>query len=133
MTSNATDPLTLILSKLEGIQQTVTDLQQTVTDLSKRIASLEKEKTTSKVEPKKESKKVPAFLGAMAGLDEKKIPAEDKLAYATGYVAAKMGLPPDKLCLDIGVTDYSEGYDMGTKVSNQVVDPPDWDLSFHTN
>jgi len=121
MTSNATDPLTLILAKLDGIQQTVTDL-------SKRVAFLEKGKAAPK-----ESKKVPAFLGAMTGLDEKKIPAEDKLAYATGYVAAKMGLPPDKLCLDIGVTDYSEGYDMGTKVSNQVVDPPDWDLSFHAN
>ena len=128
MTSNATDPLTLILAKLDGIQQTVTDL-------SNRVVSLEKEKATPtpKKESKKESKKVPAFLGAMTGLDEKKIPAEDKLAYATGYVAAKMGLPPDKLCLDIGVTDYSEGYNMGWQVSNQVVDPPDWDLSFHTN
>jgi hypothetical protein len=128
MTPDATALLTLILAKLEGIEKTVTDLSDRV----ERLESSSPRHTPPKVEPPKAAK-LPAFMGALAGLDEKKIPAEDKLAFATGYLSAKLGHPPDKLCLAVGPTDYADGYNLGKQVANQVVDLPDWDLTPNAN
>lgn len=88
---------------------------------------MEKTKTGSKPKPP------PNLVGALRGLDEDALPAKDKLAFATGYVTAKSGSPPDKLCLDLGLTDYKNGYDLGCKVVGKEVSPPPWDRMLRTS
>lgn len=129
MTQHATDPLSLILQKLG-------EIQSDLSSLSHRVSTLEgsRDKQTQPTKPVRTLKSVPKpsvppFYGALRGLDESALPATDKLAFATGYHTAKLGVPPDKLCLDLGMTDYSTGYDLGLKVVNCEIETPKWDLS----
>lgn len=127
MTLHATDPLSLVLQKLVEIQDGLNDLNHRVSTLEggKPVTGKPKQRILKSI-PKPS---VPPFLGAMKNLDEASIPATDKLAFATGYQTAKLGNTPDSICMELGVSDYSAGYNVGLQVLNREVGTPKWDLS----
>jgi hypothetical protein len=112
---------TLIFTKLESILKEVRDL-------SNRVSKLEA--LVNMVAPAQEpSGKNPELIAADKLFNSDSFPSDigDKLAYATGYLAGRMGILADKTALDFGPPEYRDGYALGQSVATGEIDPPSWD------
>lgn len=106
---------------------TIAALQAQVKKLTERISELEpSEPAASGVRFK--AGFFPEIVDGLSVLDTDQIEAEDKLAYATGYVTGKLGQAPDPivLCVPDDAGDYQRGYDLGRLVHGGAARPT-WD------
>ena len=112
---------TLVFAKLESILREVRTL-------SARVSKLESLVNLVSVPPAPNGKS-PELISADKLFDSDQFPesVDDKLAYATGYLAARMGLLADNTALDFGPAEYREGYELGRGVASGEVSQPSWD------
>jgi hypothetical protein len=112
----------LVFAKLESILREVRSL-------SERISKIES--LVNLASPPPPSSKSPELVSADKLFDLSQFPetVEDKLAFATGYLAARMGLVADSTALDFGPAEYREGYELGLGVASGELDQPTWDRS----
>lgn len=114
----------LIFNKLDT-------LLREVQGLSRRVAKLEALINLVPVPeaPSPSEGKNPELTAAGTLFDTEQFPSDigDKLAYATGYLAGRMGILADKTALDFGPPEYRDGYALGQSVATGESDPPAWD------
>jgi len=112
----------LLFSKLDS-------LLREVAGLSRRVAKLEALINLVPVPEAPSPGKNPELTtaGNLFNLEQLPEGVEDKLAYATGYLAGRMGISADKTALDFGPSEYRDGYALGQSVATGESDPPAWD------
>lgn len=104
-------------------------LLREVQGLSRRVAKLEALINLVPVPETPSAGKNPELTAAGTLFDTGQFPSDigDKLAYATGYLAGRMGILADKTALDFGPPEYRDGYTLGQSVATGESDPPVWD------
>lgn len=70
-----------------------------------------------------------AILQHLSVIDVDSVPAEDGLAFATGYITGKLGSPKDPVTQFVPLPDYDAGWDLGSAVFHGTSPKPEWDRS----
>lgn len=66
-------------------------------------------------------------MEALSTIDLSEVPSPDTMAFATGYLMGRRGLPIDQLAEELGVHGYRDGWEMGNDVRHGKVAQPSWD------
>lgn len=74
-----------------------------------------------------------AIINGLSVLDIDHIPAEDQLAFATGYITGKIGNPKDPMSAYVPMPDYDAGWEVGAAVFNGTGPRPEWDRGHSPN
>lgn len=69
----------------------------------------------------------PGIVEALSTIDLSGVPSQDTMAFATGYLTGRRGLPLDPLAEELGVQGYRDGWAMGNDVRQGRVVQPSWD------
>ena len=69
----------------------------------------------------------PGIVEALSTIDLSGVPGPDTMAFATGYLTGRRGLPRDPLAEELGVEGYQDGWAMGDAVRQGKVEQPSWD------
>lgn len=67
------------------------------------------------------------ILKGIGFVDLHRVLGEDPLAFATGYITAKLGLHPDPVMRHFPIPDYDAGYKLGLNVRLGKESSPSWD------
>lgn len=66
-------------------------------------------------------------MEALSTIDLSGVPGPDTMAFATGYLTGRRGLPRDPLAEELGVDCYRDGWKLGDEVRQGKVEQPSWD------